>query len=103
MPGTFGLVEAQGGMLLARVAADEAEVLTLAVLPALRRQGLGRALLQAAMAEARRRGAASMTLEVAVDNVAARDLYTSAGFTQVGRRRRYYANGADALVLRVGL
>ncbi len=103
MPGTFGLVEVRGGMLLARVAADEAEVLTLAVLPALRRQGLGRALLQAAMAEARRRGAAAMTLEVAVDNVPARDLYQRAGFTQVGRRRRYYASGADALVLRAAL
>jgi len=103
MPGTFGLVEHQGGMLLARLAADEAEVLTLAVLPELRDQGLGRALLQAAMAEARRRGAVSMTLEVAVNNVAARGLYDSAGFTQVGRRKRYYADGADALVLRAAL
>lgn len=103
MPGTFGLVEQKGGMLLARVAADQAEVLTLAVLPEQRQQGLGRTLLHAAMGEARRRGAANMTLEVAVNNVAARGLYDSAGFAQIGRRNRYYADGADALILRATL
>ncbi|HET8996100.1 MAG TPA: GNAT family N-acetyltransferase, partial [Acetobacteraceae bacterium] len=56
LPGTFGLFDPQGGLLLARIAADQAEVLTLAVLPGLRRQGLGRALLRAAMAEAHHRG-----------------------------------------------
>lgn len=103
LPGTFGLFEPQGGLLLARVAADQAEVLTLAVLPALRRRGLGGALLQAAMEEARRRGAASLTLEVAVDNATARRLYESAGFSQVGHRKRYYADGSDALVLQQAL
>ena len=103
MPGSFGLADPQGGMLLGRMAADEAEVLTLAVLPERRCQGLGRALLDAAMAEVRRRGAARLTLEVAVDNVAARRLYQSAGFAQVGRRDRYYANGSDALVLQIRL
>jgi len=103
LPGSFGLLEPQGGLLLARVAADEAEVLTLAVLPGLRRQGLGRALLQASMAEAHRRGAAALLLEVAVDNAAARRLYDGAGFTPVGRRKRYYADGSDALVLRAAL
>lgn len=103
MPGAFGLVAPRGGMLLGRVAADEAEVLTLAVLPEMRRAGLGRALLLGAMAEARHRGAASMVLEVAVDNVAARGLYAGTGFTPVGRRRCYYADGGDALVLRAVL
>lgn len=103
MPGSFGLIEPEGGMLLARVAADEAEVLTLAVLPHRRGQGLGRALLNRAMAEAYQRGAASMMLEVAVDNAEARALYARAGFTQVGRRNGYYADGSDALVLRAEL
>ena len=103
MPGAFGFIEAQGGMLVARVAADESEILTLAVLAGLRRLGLGRALLLAAMAEARRRGAAGMALEVAVDNTAAQGLYAGAGFAPVGRRRRYYADGSDALVLRAAL
>jgi len=103
LPGVFGLVEQQGGMILARVAADEAEILTLAVLPAMRRRGLGRALLLLAMAEARRRGAASLALEVAADNRAGRALYEQAGFVRVGHRRRYYADGSDALVLRARL
>ena len=103
LPGVFGLVEQQGGMLLARTAADEAEVLTLAVLPAVRRRGLGRALLLLAMAEARRRGAATMALEVAATNRAGQALYEQAGFAPVGHRRRYYADGSDALVLRVSL
>ena len=103
IPNTFGLLEPRGGLLIARFAADEAEVLTLAVLPGLRGQGLGRALLLDAMAVAHRHGAVQMLLEVAVDNVAARGLYDSAGFAQVGRRKQYYADGSDALVLRAAL
>ena len=103
MPGVFGFAEPAGGFILARVAADEAEVLTLAVLPETRRQGLGLALLWAAMAEARQRGAATMALEVSADNPAGQALYARAGFAEVGRRRRYYVDGSDALVLRAML
>lgn len=103
MPGAFGLLaEAaaqQQGCILARVAADEAEVLTLAVHPAARRQGAGAALLQAALGAAAARGAVVMFLEVSEANAAARGLYAAAGFAEVGRRRRYYADGSDALVL----
>jgi ribosomal-protein-alanine N-acetyltransferase len=100
LPGSFGLLAPLGGMLLARVAADEAEVVTVAVHPDLRRRGLGAALLHAALLEARRRGAMAMFLEVDVENADARRLYTRAGFNPVGVRRRYYASGHDALVLR---
>lgn len=100
LPGAFGLLSAGAGMILARVAAGEAEVLTLAVAEPARRRGVGAALLGAAMAEAAARGAAAMFLEVSTRNEAARTLYTRAGFTEVGRRARYYADGADALVLR---
>ncbi len=103
MPGAFGLHAPGQGFALARVAADEAEVLTLAVAPALRRRGLGGALLATAMAGAVARGAAAMFLEVSAGNAAARALYAGAGFIEVGRRRRYYPDGADALVLRRGL
>ena len=54
LPATFGLIHPLGGMILGRVAADEAEILTLAVAPAQRRRGIGSALLRAAM-EPRRR------------------------------------------------
>ena len=50
-----------------------------------------------------RDGATAMFLEVATGNAAALALYTGAGFVEVGRRRRYYADGRDALVLRVNL
>ncbi len=89
-----------GGVVLARVVADEAEILTLAVDPLVRRQGAGRLLLQAAMDDAWQRGAAAMFLEAASSNAAALALYGSAGFVQVGRRPRYYPGDDDALVLR---
>ncbi len=100
LPGAYGFICQMGGFVLARVAADEAEILTLAVLPDSRRQGLGAALLTAALAEARRRGAASMVLEVATGNAPARALYVRHGFTEVGRRPAYYASGQNALILR---
>jgi ribosomal-protein-alanine N-acetyltransferase len=103
LPGAFGLHLPGQGFVLLRVAADEAEILTLAVVPAARRRGHGAALLAAAMAGAAARGAAAMFLEVSDRNAAARALYAEAGFEEVGRRRRYYADGADALVLRRGL
>ncbi len=98
-PGVFGLIHPRGGMLLARLAADEAEVLTVAVVPELRQQGVGRLLLSRAAEEARRRGAARLFLEVSTRNPAARGLYQALGFQQVGRRRGYYADGSDALVM----
>ena len=100
MPGAFGLHLPGQGFVLARVAADEAEILTLAVVPEARRQGHGGTLLAGAMAAAAARGAAAMFLEVSERNAAARALYIASGFAEAGRRRRYYADGADALVLR---
>jgi ribosomal-protein-alanine N-acetyltransferase len=100
LPGAFGLIDPRGGMVLARVAADEAEILTLAVLPAQRRRGIGRALLDAAAAQAAGCGAATLFLEVSTGNHPAQALYAACGFRPVGHRRRYYPDGADALVLR---
>jgi len=98
-PGIFGLIDPVGGMLIARIAADEAEILTLAVVPERRQQGLGANLLAFAAREARLRGAMSLFLEVSTRNPAARGLYQRSGFQQVGRRRAYYSDGSDALVL----
>ena len=100
LPGAFGWIAPAGGMILARVAADEAEVLTLAVDPAVRRRGLARALLGQALATARQRGADAMFLEVASGNGPGRSLYAAAGFVTIGCRRGYYPDGSDALVLR---
>lgn len=103
MPGAIAFAEA-GGFVLLRAAADEAEVITIAVDPAARRQGTGRRLLAAAIAEAMRTGVRQVFLEVALDNIAAFALYRAFGFDEVARRRRYYRRGdgefVDALVLR---
>ena len=105
-PGSFALVaetgEGPAGLVLARLAADEAEILTIGILPARRQGGLGRRLVEAAAAAARAAGAARLFLEVAESNQPARALYRAAGFQEVGRRRGYYrlAGGAvDALLL----
>jgi ribosomal-protein-alanine N-acetyltransferase len=100
LPGAFGWIAPAGGMILARTVADEAEVLTLAVDPAVQRQGVGRALLHRGLATARERGAQAIFLEVAADNAAAQALYCATGFTVVGRRPDYYPGGGDAVVLR---
>jgi ribosomal-protein-alanine N-acetyltransferase len=107
--GGFGVVadDGEAGFILVCAIAGEAEILTLAVPPALRRQGVGRALLAAATGLAAEAGAESMFLEVAEDNAAARALYLGAGFVVAGRRRDYYAladgTRSDALVLRLDL
>jgi len=104
-PGTFAF-RGDDGFVLARTAGDEAEILTLAVAPAARGQGLGRALLQATIAQARAMGAQSLFLEVGADNPQALALYAGLGFTKVGTRKGYYATpsgGTDALLLRLPL
>lgn len=100
MPGAFGLWREGAGLVLARMAADEAEILTVGVAPEARRNGHGAALLREALAAARVRSATAMFLEVAAGNTPALALYAREGFAEVGRRRRYYADGADALVLK---
>lgn len=101
LAGSFGLIDLRGAMLLGRVIADEAEVLTLAVAPAVRRLGIATALLRGAQAEIAARGGKAVFLEVSVGNLAAQALYRGFGFVEVGRRQRYYADSSDALVLSV--
>jgi ribosomal-protein-alanine N-acetyltransferase len=94
------------GMVLWRVTADEAELLTIAVQADCRRRGVARALLQAVIERARQAAARMIFLEVGVDNAGARSLYSQAGFEEVGRRAGYYTRPtgfADALVLRLVL
>ena len=102
MPGAYGWLaagEQPEGFVMARIAADEAEILTLLVLPPYRRTGLARRLLEAALGNAKMQGVEKMYLEVASSNEAAQQLYTKVGFILVGRRKAYYASGADALLL----
>lgn len=94
------------GFLLWRVAAGEAEILTVAVAPCHRQRGVGRRLLSGALLALTEAGADHVLLEVADDNVAAIRLYLSAGFVAVGRRKGYYRREqrpVDAQVLQLKL
>jgi tRNA threonylcarbamoyladenosine biosynthesis protein TsaB len=95
------------GFILFRAAADEAEILTLAVRPAHRRSGAGAALVRSMEKAVQAAGATTVFLEVAEGNAAARALYHRLGYRTVGRRGRYYqrpgASPEDALVLRKAL
>ena len=98
-PGTTALIGTCESFAMIRVAAGEAEILTLCVAPERRRLGLGARMLGEAARLAEAQGARALFLEVAEANAAARALYARAGFVEVGRRRSYYAVGEDALVL----
>jgi [ribosomal protein S18]-alanine N-acetyltransferase len=110
-PGVSGLLLLSGeravAMGLWRVAADEAELLTIAVDGSHRRQGAGGVLLEAVIEAAREARASELFLEVGADNRAACALYQQKAFKVVGRRKAYYERGAGpkaaALVMRVAL
>jgi len=88
---------------VARVVADEAELLTLATDPDHQRRGLARVVLDDIETAVRAQGATFQFLEVAHDNLAAGALYANAGYQEIGRRIGYYRRDdgrrADALIL----
>lgn len=92
------------GFVLAREAADEAEILTVTVSRRLRRRGLGRALMDAVLRRLHTERATALFLEVDETNLAAIALYRRLGFREVGRRPDYYQNRAkgrtNALTMR---
>jgi ribosomal-protein-alanine N-acetyltransferase len=103
-PTCFGILAERAGaavgFVLLRVVADEGEILTLAVAPEWRREGVGTLLMRNGLAAACDRGARRIVLEVAVDNGAAQHLYRALGFVAVGVRHRYYGrDDADILAL----
>ncbi|MEM6461817.1 MAG: N-acetyltransferase [Pseudomonadota bacterium] len=96
-----------GGFVLARMAAEEAEILTLAVTPRHRQSGLGWRLMGAVLRYLRAEGAQALFLEVDEGNDAAIALYGKLGFKRVGERAAYYDHDsgarAAALVMRLDL
>ncbi len=92
------------GYLIAWFVLDEGEIANLAVVPSARRRGIGRALLEGIIAEARAARVGRLFLEVRESNAAARALYAARGFQPVTRRPRYYRKPVeDAIVLRLDL
>jgi ribosomal-protein-alanine N-acetyltransferase len=96
MPGAFGLAaraDLSGdvfGFALARIVADECELLSLGIAPNRRGRGIGGALFDAAVVRACARDVARFFLEVAEDNAEALRLYEDRGLVRVGRRPEYY-------------
>lgn len=96
-------LEGRGGLLLGVASAwlvmDELQIMAVAVDPSHQRCGIGARMLNALLDCAGQLSAAMATLEVASGNAAARRLYARCGFVITGRRRVYYRNGEDALLL----
>jgi [ribosomal protein S18]-alanine N-acetyltransferase len=78
----------------------DADVQTLGVRPDRQGSGIASRLLAALLAEAVGRGATHVMLEVRGDNAAAVALYERFGFARITQRRRYYPDGADAMIMR---
>lgn len=87
------------GYAVVSVVDVDAELQRIAVPEEWRRAGVARALLGAVLAHAAHRGAERLLLEVREDNLAARAFYARTGFTELGRRPRYYRDGTTAVVL----
>jgi [ribosomal protein S18]-alanine N-acetyltransferase len=89
------------GYVVAWYVLDEGELANLAVALPDRGRGVGRALVDAVLSDARSRGTSQLYLEVRSSNVAARKLYASREFEEIGRRKGYYRSPTeDALILR---
>jgi ribosomal-protein-alanine N-acetyltransferase len=103
-PGSSPVVAESGdrglaGYLCLKEVLDEAEILDVAVDPAFRGRGVGRGLVDWAVGLCRERQLNLLCLEVRVGNVEAIALYRRLGFIEVGRRRKYYENGDDAILM----
>ena len=104
-PLSLWLVAVEAGEVVGYVGSQtvlgETDMMNLAVAPEARRQGTGRALVLALVEALTEKGSRSLMLEVRVSNIPAQKLYESLGFSQVGRRPKYYVNPReDALILR---
>lgn len=95
-----GRVVAYAGLRL--VPGDEqADIQTIAVAEPARRRGIARRLIEELSADAARRGARELLLEVRADNEPARALYAAFGFVEIGVRAHYYQpDDVDAIVMK---
>lgn len=87
------------GFICTRGAAGTYEITNLAVAQSYSRQGIATALLKQVMQTLQRQGAEQLTLEVSAKNMPAQELYKQTGFTTLGVRKRFYHDGADALIM----
>ncbi len=112
-PAARGFIATQGydpapvGFVLALLAVDEAEIISIAVREDCRQRGVGSRLIGQLIEALREEGARSLFLDVAADNAAALGLYRSLGFSQFGARKGYYPSSAglkvDGLMLKLDI
>ena len=93
------IVDEAVGFAMIRSIADQAELLTIATLPSHRRKNVAMTLLKNSFTKAQNLGATRLFLEVAQSNSSAHKLYIKLGFSETGRRKAYYANGDDAIIM----
>jgi [ribosomal protein S18]-alanine N-acetyltransferase len=91
------------GYAVTLLADDVVDLQRIGVAPAHRRTGLAGRLLAELQERARSAGADRMLLEVSAANTGALAFYAAAGFVEIDRRRRYYRDGSDAVVMRTTL
>ena len=100
---SYGLVAEDGGEIVGygciTCAADTSDLENVVVIEGYRRSGIGRAIVEGLLSEAKLRGAEKTFLEVRVSNVAAMSMYLKCGFAGVYARTRYYQDGEDCLVM----
>ncbi|PSK99110.1 [SSU ribosomal protein S18P]-alanine acetyltransferase [Haloactinopolyspora alba] len=95
-----GVPVAYAGLLAPSIPGEPADVQTIAVAPECQRRGYGSELMNALVAEAARRGAGDLLLDVRTDNEPAKAFYARHGFERIAVRRNYYQGGRDGIVMR---
>ena len=92
------IIASQNGFIVYRCVADEAEIITIGVAPAARRNGIGSAMLCIIEKSVKNQGVKKIFLEVASTNIAGQKLYENNGYKVVGIRPKYY-DGIDAILM----
>ena len=96
------IIASQNGFIVWRTVADEAEIISIGVAPDTRRAGIAAAMLGIMENELKKNGIKSIFLEVAEDNLPARQLYKNNGYNEIGIRPKYY-DGIDAIMMKKDL
>ena len=96
------IIASQNGFIVWRAVADEAEIISIGVAPDARRAGIAAAMLGIMENELKKNGIKSIFLEVAEDNLPARQLYKNNGYNEIGIRPKYY-DGIDAIMMKKDL
>lgn len=93
------IIASENGFIVWRTVCDECELISIGVAGSARRTGIASAMLAIMENDARKNGAKKIFLDVAENNTAARTLYENNGYTEIGRRSKYYSDGIAAILM----